>query len=183
MFNSRKVILYIAMSLDGYIAGKDDDLSFLSLVEKEGEDYGYSEFISSIDTVIMGRKTFDKVLSFGIPFPHSALKTYIITRTSRPPNELIEFYNGDLSALIAGLKQSSGKHIFVDGGAEIAAELMKNNLIDELVISIIPTLLGDGVLLFKKFIPRSILKLQSVKTFPSGLVQLCYSMNAEEKLP
>jgi len=168
------------MSLDGYIAGKDDDLSFLSIVEREGEDYGYSEFISSIDTVIMGRKTYDKVLSFGIPFPHGALKTYIITRTSRPPKELIEFYNGDLSVLIAGLKQSSGKHIFVDGGAEIAAELMKNNLIDELVISIIPKLLGEGVSLFKKFIPESTLILQGVKSFPSGLVQLCYSMKNDE---
>ncbi len=78
---SRKVILYIASSLDGFIAKENDDISFLSVVEKKGEDYGYHAFIETVDTVIMGRKTYDKVLSFGIDFPHHDKKCYELTRT------------------------------------------------------------------------------------------------------
>ena len=67
---NRKIILYIAVSIDGYIAGPEDNLDFLSIVESPPEDYGYSNFVSTIDTVVMGRKTYDKVLGFGIEFPH-----------------------------------------------------------------------------------------------------------------
>lgn len=67
---SRKVVLYIAMSVDGYIAKPDDNLDFLSIVEKEGEDYGYFEFVKSTDAVIVGRKTYEKVLTMGFDHPH-----------------------------------------------------------------------------------------------------------------
>ena len=90
---TRKLILYIAMSLDGYIATKDDNLDFLSVVEQEGEDYGYAEFIKTIDTVIMGRKTYDKIMSFGMGFPHADKESYILTRTERPNNGNLNFYN------------------------------------------------------------------------------------------
>ena len=72
--SDRKVILYIAMSLDGYIAKENGDISWLSVVEKQGEDYWYSKFINTIDTVVMGRKTYEKILSFGIEFPHKDKK-------------------------------------------------------------------------------------------------------------
>lgn len=170
----RKVILYIAMSLDGYIAKKDDDLGFLSMVEKEGEDYGYNDFVSTVDAVIVGRKTYDKVLSMGFDFPHSNKDAYIITRTARDPIGSVKFYTGSLPALVAELKAQKGKHIFVDGGAEIVHELLKENLIDEFYISIIPILLGDGISLFKDERPELKLKLMSVKQFETGLVQLHY---------
>ena len=66
----RKICLFIATSLDGYIAKPNDDLSFLKLVEKDGEDYGYAEFTDTIDTLIIGRKTYDKVISMGYEYPH-----------------------------------------------------------------------------------------------------------------
>ncbi len=170
----RKVILYIAMSLDGYIAKKDGDLGFLSMVEKEGEDYGYTDFVSTVDAVIVGRKTYDKVLSMGYDFPHSNKDAYIITRTARDPIGSVKFYTGSLPALVAELKAKQGKHIFVDGGAEIVHELLKENLIDEFYISIIPILLGDGISLFKDERPELKLKLISTKQFETGLVQLHY---------
>jgi dihydrofolate reductase len=71
MEEERKVILYIAMSLDGFIARTGDDLSFLSIVEKQGEDYGYRDFINTVDTVIMGRRTYDWVLTQVDEFPHA----------------------------------------------------------------------------------------------------------------
>jgi len=171
---NRKVIVYIAMSLDGYIAAADENLDFLSLVEQEGEDYGYGEFIKTIDTTIVGRKTYDKVLSMGYDFPHSDKESYIITRTPRPAIGNIRFYTDDLKTLIRKLKESEGKNIFVDGGAEIINLLMHDNLIDTFCISIIPTFLGTGIRLFKDGRPETRLKLIRSDSFQSGLVQLWY---------
>lgn len=167
------MILYIAMSLDGYIAKPDDDLSFLSMVEKEGEDYGYADFISTVDTVIMGRKTYDWVIK-QVDFPHSDKDAYIITRTARAPIGRTVFYTADLSELVKTLKSAQGKNIFCDGGAEIVNELLKKDLIDEMIISVIPILLGSGTRLFKDGRPEQKLILVNAKTFDTGLTQLHY---------
>lgn len=169
----RKLILYIAMSLDGYIAKPNDDLSFLSIVEKEGEDYGYADFVSSIDTVIMGRKTYDWVTK-QVDFPHSDKKAFIISRTARPSLGKTVFYTGDLSDLVRKLKVEEGKNIFCDGGAEIVNELLSKDLIDELIISVIPIMVGDGIKLFKDGRPEQKLKLIKVKTYDTGLIQMHY---------
>ena len=176
----RKVILYIATSLDGYIAREDGDISWLSIVEAPGEDYGYGEFIKTVDTVIMGRKTYDKVLSFGIEFPHRDKECYIITRQHRPPDGNITFYNGDIGELIKNLKGKGGKDVFIDGGAQVVNELMKLDLIDEYVISIIPIFLGSGIRLFDDGRPQMNLKLKSSRDFPSGLVQVEYKRISHE---
>ncbi len=170
----RKVILYIATSLDGYIAKPNDNLDFLSIVEKEGEDYGYASFIKSVDTVVLGRKTYDWIIAHVPEFHHADKKTYIITRTARPDVGNITFYTEDLKDLILKLKSETGKNIFIDGGAEIVNELLKENLIDEFVISIIPILVGDGVKLFKDGRPEQKLTLISTKQFETGLIQLHY---------
>lgn len=175
MNTERKVILYIAMSLDGYIAKPDDDLGFLSMVEKTGEDYGYTDFISTVDAVIMGRRTYDKVLTLVSEFPHSDKDAYIVTRTAREPAGSVKFYTGSLSELVAWLKSQPGKNIFVDGGAEVVHALLNDHLIDELIISIIPILLGDGIALFKNGRPEAPLKLLEARTFDTGLVQLHYA--------
>ena len=174
MTSERKVILYIAMSLDGYIATENGDIGFLSMVEQEGIDYGYAEFIRTIDTVIMGRKTYDKVLSLGIEFPHSDKETYVITRTAKTDIGSIRFYSGSLINLVAKLKAGKGKNIYCDGGAEIVTLLLSENLIDEFYISIIPVLLGKGILLFKTGRPELKLILKSTRQFEKGLVQLHY---------
>ncbi|WP_314241601.1 dihydrofolate reductase family protein [Empedobacter tilapiae] len=171
---NRKVILYIATSLDGYIAKPDDNLDFLSIVEQDGQDYGYNDFIQTVDTVIVGRRTYDKVASMGFDFPHSDKDAYIITRTPRSSIGSIKFYTDDLTLLINKLKSEEGKNIFCDGGAEIVNELLKNNLIDEFIISVIPILVGNGIKLFKDDRPELKLELISVKSFEKGLVQLHY---------
>jgi len=170
----RRLMLFIAMSIDGFIAKSDGDISFLSIVEQEGEDYGYNDFIKTVDTVIVGRKTYDKVISMGYDFPHSDKEVYIITRTLRPSIGSVKFYTDSLIDLVARLKSENGKHIFVDGGAEIVNELLKDDLIDEFYISVIPVLLGDGIPLFKIGRPEIGLKLLSSKSFDKGLVQLHY---------
>lgn len=172
--HNRKVVLYIAMSLDGYIAKPGDDLSFLSIVEQQGEDYGYNSFIRDVDTVILGRKTYDWVMKQVSKFPHSDKEVFVITRQTRPALGTINFYNGDLIDLISRLKQKQGKNIFIDGGAELVNTLMRNKQIDEFIISIIPIFLGDGIALFKPGYQEQKLKLVNSTSFTSGLVQLHY---------
>ncbi len=176
MEQDRKLILYIAMSLDGYIAKPNDDLTFLSIVQEEGQDYGYAAFIDSVDTVIVGRKTYDWVLTQVPEFPHYDKDAYIITRTPRPDIGKVKFYTGNLKDLVLKLKDEPGKNIFVDGGAEIVNALLKENLIDEFYISIIPILLGDGVRLFKNGRPEQALTLLQTTYFEKGLVQLHYQI-------
>ncbi len=173
---NRKLILYIACSLDGYIAKPNDDLSFLDRVQKAGEDYGYSDFISSVDTVILGRKTYDWVMKHVDKFPHANKETYIITRTRKTGQENITFYTGNLKDLVIRLKNKKGKNIFCDGGAEIVHELLKEKLFDELIISIIPVMVGGGIKLFSDGRAEQGLELVSVKNFETGLVQLHYKM-------
>jgi dihydrofolate reductase len=172
----RKVVLYISMSLDGFIATKDDDLSWLSMVQKEGEDYGYAAFNESVDSYIVGRKTYDKVLELtGGVFPAAEQhKCYVITREERENKAGISFFNGDIATLISKLKQEEGKKIYCDGGSEIVKLLMDNDLIDEFIISVIPIILGDGKRLFKGSTPSFELSLLESKKYETGLVQLHY---------
>jgi dihydrofolate reductase len=171
---SRKVIVYIAMSLDGFIAGPNDNLSFLDSVQKEGEDYGYSEFISQVDSVIVGKRTYDTVIGMGYDFPHQDKDAWIITRTAQPTKGNVKFYSGDLNVLVEDLKQISGKNIFVDGGAWVVNELLRHQLIDEIHLSIVPVLLGNGVRLFQGNYSADDFQLIDSKSYDTGLVKLIY---------
>jgi dihydrofolate reductase len=170
----RKVIVYIATSLDGYIAKPNDDLSFLSIVAQEGEDYGYADFIKTVDTVILGRKTYDWVMTQVPEFPHADKDSFVITRTAKPASGKTNFYTGNLKDLVSGLKNRQGKNIFIDGGAEIVNELLNEDLIDEFIISIIPILVGKGIKLFQDGRPEHRLELIATKQFEKGLAQLHY---------
>jgi dihydrofolate reductase len=173
MNTKRNVIVYIAMSADGYIAKPNDDLSFLSVVEKSGEDYGYGAFTESIDTVIVGRKTYDWVVKHA-DFPHTDKNTYVITKNARVNHEKIIFYTGDLTLLIHQLKSQHGKNIFCDGGAQLVNELMKLDLVDEFIISVVPIFVGNGTKLFEDGRQEQLLELVGVQTFDTGLVQMHY---------
>lgn len=172
----RKLSLFIAMSLDGYIAQPNDDLSFLKTVEREGEDYGYANFASTIDTLIVGRKTYDYVLEkIGAShYDNGQRDVFVITRTKRPSAGRTIFYSGNLTELVKRLKSLEGKNIYCDGGAEIINELLGDYLVDEFIISIVPVLVGGGTRLFKDGRPEQQLELLNVKTFDTGLTQLHY---------
>lgn len=170
----RKLILYIATSLDGYIARPDGDIGWLSSVEAPPEDYGYGDFVRTVDTIIMGRKTYEKVLSFGIPWPHQGRKCYVLSASRTGKNEEVEFYGGDVGDLVAEIRKSPGADIYCDGGAAVVGALMQKDLIDRYVISIIPVLLGDGIPLFRPGRPEHAVALTHSTAYPSGLVQLHY---------
>ena len=171
---NRNLVLYIASSLDGYIAKPGDDLRFLNLVQKEGEDYGYAAFIAAVDTVIIGRKTYDWIIQQVPEFIHADKITYVLTRSTRPANENTRFYSGSLPELVRQLKQEEGKIIFCDGGAEVVTELLQHDLIDEIILSLVPVLVGEGTRLFKDGRPEQVYELVSAKSFDTGLVQLHY---------
>lgn len=172
----RKLSLFIASSLDGYIAKPNDDLSFLNTVEKEGEDYGYAEFTSNIDTIIIGRKTYDYVDQHigSSHYENGDRQVYVMTRTDRPARGKIKFHTGDLSELVRDLKRQGGKNIYCDGGSEVINELLKNDLVDEMIISVVPVLLGEGTRLFQDGRPEQTLQFLGVKSFDTGLTQLHY---------
>lgn len=177
MKTQRKLFLFIAMSLDGYIAGPDGDISFLPPIDKEGEDYGYSGFIEKVDTVVLGRKTWDKILSMEVGIPYGERRVYVLTHNPQELKGNIQYYSGSLKDLITDLKKQQGKHIYCDGGADTIHQLLKDDLIDEMIISIIPVLLGKGIALFKGGLQELKLRLESVSAYENGLVKLHYQRN------
>lgn len=174
--DSRKLILYISMSVDGYIATDDDDLSWLSIVEDGNEDYGYSDFLNTVDTYIVGRNTYETIMKLtGGVFPHEkTLECYVITRKKRESENGVVFYDGDIEALINRLKEKDGKNIYCDGGGQLVNLLMQKNLIDEYIISVIPVMLGTGKRLFIGGTPPQSLAAVNCKHYKSGLIQLHY---------
>ena len=175
--NNRKVVLYISQSLDGFIATNEDDLSWLSIVEKEGLDYGYNQILERCDTYLVGRKTYDVILNLtGGDFPQAKLfDCYVITRQGRKAENGVIFYTGIIEDLIHELKSKPGKDIYCDGGGQIVKMLLDKNLIDEFIISIIPTILGDGKRLFIGGSTPQNIELKETERFETGVVQLRYN--------
>lgn len=171
---TRKVILYIAMSVDGYIAGPGDDLSFLKLAAAEGEDYGYAAFRSHVDTVILGRRTFDWVVREVGEFPEKQRTVYVLTRTPRASEGNVHFYTGDIGALVDVLRSAAGQDIHLDGGGQVIGEFLTRGLVDELILFLIPTLLGGGTRLFQATYPPTRLLLDGTTRYPTGVVRLDY---------
>jgi dihydrofolate reductase len=167
------------MSLDGYIARADGSLDWLSVVEREGEDYGYRAFVDGIDTLVMGRKTYDTVLGFD-EWPFAGKRCIVLTH-ARPtsPRADEEFASGAPAALLEQLGGQGVRRVYVDGGAVIR-QFLAAGLVDDLTLSVIPVILGGGIRLFDAD-PRggasaAVLRLTSARNFESGLVQLRYEI-------
>jgi dihydrofolate reductase len=169
----RKIKLYIASSLDSYIASEGGGIDWLFT----DEDYGYEKFYDSIDTILVGRKTYDQSLKFD-EYPYKGKKVYVFTRRTdgKENTQSAEFIDVDIPSFVSHLLQSVGKDIWLLGGGEIISILLDANLVDEIILSIHPIILGKGVLLFKNIKKRVNLQLLESIPFESGLVQLCYSV-------
>lgn len=173
MDNKRKVMLFIAASLDGYIATEDESLEWLFNVEGKG-DNGYSEFYETVDTVIMGRKTYDWLIkeeSGEFPYKHNAC--YVFTRSEPEEIENVHFINRSIPEFIQQLKSREGKNIWVVGGGELLLSFLEENLIDEIIVTVAPVLLGGGIPLFREGDYTQNLFLKSVRQF-NQFVELHY---------
>jgi dihydrofolate reductase len=169
-----KTILYIAISEDGFIAGEDNNLDFLNPYQGGEEDYGYSEFINSVGCILVGRKTYDVVVNMGYPY-HPEKMVYVVTRQSRTSSsEKLLFFDGNLRKLINEIKSSQNLNIYCDGGAELTQSLIAADLIDEMILSVVPIQLHHGTLLFQGGMVPNQFSLRSKQTYPNGLVQSLY---------
>lgn len=172
---SRKVVLFIASSLDGYIATKDESLDWLFQVEGEG-DNGISEFYETIDTIIMGKKTYDWIMNQELSeFPYKDKECYVFTRSSINSTEHVTFVNGDVTEFVQELKKKDGKDIWMEGGGELLHSFLQNGLIDEIIITLAPTILGSGIRLFKEGDYQLDLIFKGMRRF-NQFVELRYSV-------
>ena len=171
----RKIVLYIAMSLDGYIADKLGNVSWICGDGSEPKNAGsYDNFIQTVDSVILGYKTYYQIITELSPkaWPYDSKTSYVITHNNLENKENIIFCD-NLYELIKTLKNKNGKDIWICGGSEIVNQLIDFNLIDKFYITIIPTILGDGIKLFKKHKEKINLKFISSQSY-NGFVNLIY---------
>lgn len=175
MENKVLVKTFIATSLDGYVAGEQGELDFLEAAGSENEDYGYAAWMAQVGTVLVGRKSYDKVLSFGEPFAYEGKDCVVWTRQPMEPRAGVSSHAGDLAPLIARLRAEGKGHIYADGGGELIRQLLREGLVDEMVISVLPVLLGKGTSLFVGLGMPVQLELLEEKRFPK-LLQLRYKV-------
>lgn len=168
----RKVILGLGISLDGYIARRNGNVDFLF----HPKDYSMGPFFASVDAGIMGRKTLEDGLRMsGGKLPRTSMKMYVLSRTEAPGERHgVIFVNEPPPALVARLRKQKGKSIWLMGGGEIAREFLKEDLVDELYLGIVPVLLGEGIPLFPSGFPERKFELTENKTYSQGLVALKY---------
>lgn len=146
----RKVICYIAQSLDGYIADADETLDWLLDVEMDG-DAGYGRFIDTVDTVLLGRRTYEWVVSHESgEFPYVDQRSYVFTSHPKENEGKITFTSEDPASVVKKLKEQPGGTIWPVGGSLLLESLLQEDLVDEFIISIAPVTLGNGIPLFQK---------------------------------
>ncbi len=173
----RKLTVFIACSIDGFIADENESLDFLNPMHDEDEDYGYGDFYESVDTVVIGRKTYDKVMGFGEPFPHADKTCYVFSRKAIESTPWAIFVQQEPIGFVQKLKREKGKGIYCDGGGTLVTQLMAAGLVDELILSVVPCVLGRGTRLFQENLGGyKKATLMSAKSFPSGLAQLRYQL-------
>ncbi|WP_153723168.1 dihydrofolate reductase family protein [Sporosarcina cascadiensis] len=176
MKKQRKLVLFIAQSLDGYIATKDDSLDWLFKVEGEG-DNGYSKFFETVDTVLMGKRTYDWVMEQEKgQFPYSNKDSYVFSRSSIKDTKDVTFVNGDIVDFTNNLKKEDGKDIWIVGGGDILYTFIKEKLVDDLIVTVAPIIIGEGIPLFKAGDYQLDLSLRGTRTF-NQFVELHYTVN------
>jgi dihydrofolate reductase len=166
--------VYIAVSLDGFIARSDGRVDWLSVVGRPGEDYGYRKFYETVDTLIIGRKTYEMALGFEA-WPYIGKRCIVLTHHPILARHQEEFWNGEPASLVLRLSESGVKRAYVDGGAVIQ-QFLAAGLITDLTLSFVPILLGAGVPLFGKTGGDVALELRASRSFESGLVQSEYAI-------
>ena len=169
----RKVVLGLGISLDGYIARADGAVDFLFMPK----DYSMGPFFATIDTAIMGRKTYDDALKMGGgDFSGSKMKKYVFSHSQSPGERGgVTFVNESPKPFIEKLRKQPGKNIWLMGGGELARDFLKDDVVDELYIGIVPILIGEGRPLFPSGFPQREFALLENKTFSKGLIALKYA--------
>jgi dihydrofolate reductase len=174
----RKIILYIATSLNGKIADANGNVTWLDKTPNPDNcDYGFSDFFARIDTTIQGNRTYEQVIGWGIDFPYKDKKNYVLTNDPvDKESEYVDFISENHFETLAALKASEGKDIWLIGGGQANTFLLNNRLIDEIRQFIMPIILPAGIDLFYGKPMETMLELIEVKKFSSGVVEVCYKV-------
>jgi len=145
----RKLIFYGAITVDGYLARENDSLDWLLGTEGE-EEIGYADFYSTIDTVLMGRRTYEQIVSVLSPdkFPYEGKECYVFSRSLSGSDEFVKFVGDDIVEFTKSLKTKRGQNIWIVGGGEALHPLVRARLVDEFIIQIAPSIIGRGIPLF-----------------------------------
>jgi len=174
-----KVLLYIASSLDGLIARENGDISWLDSFNSPNEDYGYTALKKKTGALVMGARTYEKMLSFGEWPEDKNNPTYVVSKKQLEGVKgvnIIFWRKGSLAKLASQIKKSTKKDVWLVGGAKLAQGFLKEKLVDEIILSIIPVVLGNGISLFGEAGKETSLKLLKEKAYANGIVQLHYKV-------
>ena len=170
-------VAYLGMSLDGFIAGPNDELDWLEQVDKlQGEDFGYGEFMGSIDALIMGRRTYETIANLGIGWPYPLPVIVMSSSVTEVPDEFAqcEVSTSTPEAMISEAEARGWSKLYIDGG-QLVSSFLNAGLHDELIVSVLPLALGKGVSVFAGLVGNHWLNHQSTTTFDNGMVQLRYT--------
>jgi len=168
--------VFIASSLDGFIAGEGDDLSWLPQPSEDEplEDHGYDAFMTEVGALLMGRRTYDTVRGFDVDWPYGDTPVLVATRRAldAEPPATVKALSGSIEMLVAqALETASGKDVYLDGG-EIIRQALDAGLVDELIVTLIPVALGKGQPLFAGVAQRHRFEVADCRAFAHGMVQL-----------
>lgn len=171
---SPQISVYIATSIDGYIAREDGAIDWLtSLPSIDGEDYGYASFMDTVDTIVMGRNTYDMVLNFD-GWPFEGKKVVVVTNRPLTSKFGESSFSGPLKTLFADLGKQNTQRVYLDGG-QLISQALEADLVDDMTLSTIPVLLGSGRPLFHKGFKELSWKLLASTAYPVGLLQSRYA--------
>lgn len=176
---NREIILFSAMSIDGFIARKNGSLDWLFEFDEGSNNESteiFKEFYSTIDTTIMGRKTYDQICKEGQNNPYPEKENYVISKTKHDKNDYVNYYNQNIDDLITRLKGKEGKPIWLVGGGVLNSYFQKMNYIDKIIFDIIPVILGDGIRIFEgnEISENNKYELEKVNTYKSKRIQVHY---------
>ena len=171
--NRPKVSAYIATSMDGYIARIDGNLDWLNNIEQvPNEDYGFHAFMATIDCMVMGRGTYE-VASSVENWPYIGKRVVVLSNTLTSVRKDAELSCGDIHTVVSRLNADGIKHIYVDGGKTIS-QFLNTCMVDEIIITVVPIVLGSGIPLFSNVNTDVKCELVSAQSYANGLVQLKY---------
>lgn len=177
MVQGQQLSVYLAVSLDGYIATQEGNVDWLHHIQGDG-DNGYEQYYSGVDAVIMGRNTYETIIGFDVPFPYSGKDCYVYTNTRYGADENVAFINGTIEDLISSLSTRSYTKCWIAGGGLLISELINNKYIKEFIVTIAPVILGSGIPLLTGI--KDFQSLNLVKTTRYGqFVELHYDFITE----
>lgn len=160
-----KTVLYIAASLDGYIAAEDESLDWLLNVEGDG-DNGFSKFYDTVDTILMGRKTYDWIMEHeGQDFPYKGKECYVFSKARQESSKNVTFINSDPAEFAESIKNKRGKNIWLVGGGILIDAFFKQKAVDTIIINIAPIILGSGIPLFHDSDLQTRLSLKKIRRY------------------